>query len=61
MKRGEEAQSLPLHSASEGAVASADDIVSPEEESGADGIGAARNERCSRLEACQRVLLNGEV
>jgi len=42
-----EAHALPLHTTVEYAVASADDVVSLQEEAGADCVRTARNEGCT--------------
>ena len=55
-----ERQSLPHHASSECAVCAANDLVTPEEQAGADRIGEGRDECRSALEARQRVLLDRE-
>ena len=56
-KRHPKGHSLPLHTSSESTVRTADSVISLKENTRAYGICAARNKGCSRLEACESILL----
>ncbi len=57
---GPEAHTLPLHTAVEGTVSSADGVVCLKEEAGADGVCSAGNEGGAGFEACDSILLDGK-